>query len=160
HLRLSLPYRRPRRVSGRRQSRRRQPRTGGGRAARRPRRGRPTRRPVARPPPGTHRERAAPGDGRARSEEVLRSRTRRAVGAVLALATVACSPSEPPTSEPTGPPPLVEFTATVTRDGDELRITYRLTNEDNADLYVLNRVVSDVDPDPLGSSPELVYVTG
>lgn len=79
---------------------------------------------------------------------------------VLAGATVACSPGEPPTSEPTGPPPPVEFSASVTRDGDELRIRYRLTNEDSADLYVLNRVVSDVDPDPMGSSPELVYVTG
>lgn len=87
---------------------------------------------------------------------------RRWVAAVAVLvATIAgCSPGEPPTSEPTGPPPSVEFTASVTRDGDELRISYRLTNEDSTELYVLNRLLEHDHPDDGEAGEDSVYVVG
>lgn len=84
------------------------------------------------------------------------------VVAVLVATTVACTPAaEPPTSEPTGPPPAVDFTASVTRDRDELRISYRLTNEDSAELYVLNRLPEHDGPGEVyPARDDWVYIIG
>ena len=82
------------------------------------------------------------------------------VVAALALLAGGCTvpPSEPPTSAPTGPVPSVEFTASIEVRPGELRISYRLVNRDDHDLYVLNQVSR---PDGrFGGAPGQVYVTG
>jgi hypothetical protein len=68
--------------------------------------------------------------------------------------------SEPPNEAPTGPPPPAEFDASLTVDGDALRISYRLVNENDGDLWVLNRVPVAVTPTRVTTEPDAVYVTG
>jgi hypothetical protein len=72
----------------------------------------------------------------------------------------AAGAGEPPNSTPTGPPPSVGFTASVSRAGEAVRISYRLVNEDGIDLYVLNRVLAQQDPDWYATEPDDVYITG
>ena len=85
-----------------------------------------------------------------------------AMVAAHALLAAGCTsqPGEPPTSSPTGPPPQVDITASVQPAGQALRVTYRLVNREDADLYVLNRVFPENDPFRLESEPGQVYVTG
>jgi hypothetical protein len=63
--------------------------------------------------------------------------------------TAAKEPADPPA--PAGAAPAADFQATVTADAGAIRISYTFTNKSNADLLVLNKVLSD---------PNAVYITG
>jgi len=83
-------------------------------------------------------------------------------GLAALLGTGACTtaPAEPADPPASGNRPAVGFTATVTVDGQAVRISYQLVNQSTDELIVLNRVPAYTTAGTEKADPNAVYVVG
>jgi hypothetical protein len=82
------------------------------------------------------------------------------LAALLGTGGCTAAPAEPVDPPASGNPPAVGFTATVTVEGQAIRISYQLVNQSPDELIVLNRVPAYAAAGTQKADPNSVYIVG